>query len=345
MSAAVAAGSSAAKTAEVDTTPAVVAPLAPAGDFTTAQLLNHLRALALRHDELGQEIILNEILRKTLERKEYEQAERIVASVSLKQPYRSTNQGARFFYYVALISAIRLDYVKANDCVSQALRKAPERAIGFRIAATKLYLTVQLLLGEIPPRAEFLDKQMNESLQPYMQLTSCVRFANLGRFMSSLKQYQAQLEHDNTYSLFLRIRQNVIKTGLRRICQAYSRIPLSDICVKLALENPSDAEYIVSKAIRDGVVDATIDHENGTVSSSDSVNVYTTTEPLQAFQRRTAFLNVTHEEAKRALRYVDPDADPELEEENKKKKLEDMKKLQQALEDEADADLDFSDGI
>eukprot|EP00658_Telonema_sp_P-2_P027520 TRINITY_DN21229_c0_g1_i2.p1 TRINITY_DN21229_c0_g1~~TRINITY_DN21229_c0_g1_i2.p1 ORF type:complete len:200 (+),score=75.14 TRINITY_DN21229_c0_g1_i2:83-682(+) len=132
------------------------------------------------------------------------------------------------------------------------------------------------------------------------------------------------------------------RQGLRRICQAYSRIPLSDICVKLALENPSDAEYIVSKAIRDGVVDATIDHENGTVSSSDSVNVYTTTEPLQAFQRRTAFLNVTHEEAKRALRYVDPDADPELEEENKKKKLEDMKKLQQALEDEADADLDLS---
>ena len=342
MTAAVAGASGA---AEVASPSIVTEVLPPAGDFTIAQLLNHLRALTLRHDELGQEIILNEILRKTLERKEYEQAERILASVTLKQPYRSTNQGARFFYYAALVAAIRLDYVKANDCVSQALRKAPERAIGFRIAATKLYLTIQLLLGEIPPRAEFLDLHMRESLTPYMQLTSCVRFANLGRFMSSLKQFQTQLEHDKTYSLFLRIRQNVIKTGLRRICQAYSRVPLSDICVKLALENPSDAEYIVSKAIRDGVVDATIDHENGTVSSSDSVNVYTTTEPLQAFQRRTAFLNATHEEAKRALRFVDPDADPEMEEENKKKKLEELKKLQQALEDEAEGDFDFSSGI
>eukprot|EP00758_Cryptobia_borreli_P017306 Tbor_TRINITY_DN6179_c0_g2::TRINITY_DN6179_c0_g2_i1::g.22833::m.22833/K03033/PSMD3, RPN3; 26S proteasome regulatory subunit N3 len=288
---------------------------AAAVTFSVPQLLDHLLALSLRHDELGQEIVLNEILRQLLERKEFEQSERIIANCELKQPYRSTNQAARFFYYVALTHATRLDYVSANHCISQALRKAPashsKGILGFRIAATKLFLTIQLLLGEIPARSEFIsDPAMKEALAPYMQLTSCVRFGNLGRFLSLLKQHNEQLEHDRTITLISRVRQNVIKTGLRRICQAYCRISLSDICVKLALENPSDAEYIVGKAIRDGVVEATIDHDSGTVTTSESIEVYNTTmEPLQAFQRRVQFLNTTHEEAIRAMRYVENESD------------------------------------
>lgn len=38
--------------------------------------------------------------------------------------------------------------------------------------------------------------------------------------------------------------------GLRRITHAYTRIPIPDICNKLQLDNPEDAEYIVAKAIR-----------------------------------------------------------------------------------------------
>eukprot|EP01050_Picozoa_sp_SAG11_P011409 SAG11_NODE_1207_length_5524_cov_2.959447_7_plen_85_part_00 len=39
---------------------------------------------------------------------------------------------------------------------------------------------------------------------------------------------------------------------------SYSKI--ADVSAKLKLEDPADAEYIVAKAIRDGVIDATIDH-------------------------------------------------------------------------------------
>lgn len=34
---------------------------------------------------------------------------------------------------------------------------------------------------------------------------------------------------------------------------------------KLQLDSPEDAEYIVAKAIRDNVIDATINHEKGYV--------------------------------------------------------------------------------
>mmetsp|Transcript_83830 Transcript_83830/g.98112 ORF Transcript_83830/g.98112 Transcript_83830/m.98112 type:complete len:335 (-) Transcript_83830:77-1081(-) len=308
------------------------------------KLLDLLRALTVRHDELGQEIVLNDIIASMVSASQFEQAERVIANCVINQPYRSTNQAARFSYYVGLIRAMRLNYVDANACLQQALRKAPERAMGFRIAATKLSLVIQLLLGEIPPRSEFLQPLMKDALSPYLQLTSCVRFGNLGRFMSIVQQFRENFEHDRTYSLILRVRQHVIKTGLRRICQSYSRISISDVCVKLALENPEDAEYIIAKAIRDGVIDAVIDHKLGHVVSSEVTDVYGSVEPMQAFQRRIEFLNVTHNEARRAMRYAQT-LDPEVEEERKKSEKVAQEELARAIEDEDEGDVDFSDGI
>ena len=63
----------------------------------------------------------------------------------------------------------------------------------------------------------------------------------------------------------------MIKAGVRRISLAYSRISLRDICIKLQLDSEEDAEYIVAKAIRDGVIDATIDHEKGSMSSKVTI--------------------------------------------------------------------------
>lgn len=314
-----------------------------AGQDVQAQLLDLLRSLTLRHDELGQEIVLNKVLARLIQNAQFEQAERVIANCVLNQPYRSTNQSARFYYYVGLTRAMRLDYVEAASCLTQALRKVPERATGFRIAATKMSLVVQLLLGEIPPRSEFLQPAMKDALAPYLQLTSCVRFGNLGRFMSQVQEHQKQFLHDRTLPLIMRVRHNVIKTGLRRICQAYSRISLADVCIKLALDNPEDSEYIVAKAIRDGVIDATIDHDSGHVISSDAVDVYSTPEPLHAFQRRIDFCNTTHDEARRAMRYVQS-LDPEVEEARRKQEMENMEDLARALEDGGD-DFDFADGI
>ncbi|ORC91742.1 putative proteasome regulatory non-ATPase subunit 3 [Trypanosoma theileri] len=312
-------------------------------DELLARLMRLYRALCVRHDELGQEIVLNDILALLMRSHQHDLAESVIATCEISLPHRSNNQAARYFYYVGLTRALRLEYVDANQCLQQALRKAPERAFGFRVAATKLSLVIQLLLGEIPPRSEFLQKDMKDSLSPYLQLASCVRFGQLGRFMSILQQHKSIFEHDRTYSLILRVRQHVIKTGLRRICQAYSRISIPDVCFKLSMENPADAEYIIAKAIRDGVIDAVIDHEKRHLISSETVDVYSTSEPLLALQRRIQFLNVTHDEAKRSMRYyaVDPDA----EEERRKVDREEMDSLMRAAEDEDNSGGDFDDVI
>ena len=63
------------------------------------------------------------------------------------------------------------------------------------------------------------------------------------------------------------LRHNVIKTGLRLICLSYQRISLADVAEKLHMDSAEDAQYIVAKAIHDGVIDAEIDAEGSFVHS------------------------------------------------------------------------------
>ena len=74
---------------------------------------------------------------------------------------------------------------------------------------------------------------------------------------------------DGTHNLITRLHHNVIRTGLRRINLAYSRISLADIAARLHLPSAEDAECIVAKAIRDGGIDAVIDHEGGFMASKE----------------------------------------------------------------------------
>lgn len=64
-----------------------------------------------------------------------------------------------------------------------------------------------------------------------------------------------KFQEDHTFMLILRLRHNVIKTGLRSISLSYSRISLADVAQKLMLGSKEDAEFIVAKAIRDGVIE------------------------------------------------------------------------------------------
>lgn len=304
------------------------------------QLMTLYRALSIAHDEVGNEIVMNDILALLIHHQQYEQAESLITSGDLRLPHRANNQAARYYYYVGLTRAMRLDYANAHQCLQQAFRKAPERALGFRIAVTKLSIVVQLLLGEIPPRSDFLVKSMRESLHPYLQLASCVRFGQLSRFQSILKQYGEEgFKHDRTLSLILRMRHHVIKTGLRRICQAYSRITIRDVAQKLSMDNIADAEYTLVKAIRDGVIDGVVDSERGELITAETVDVYSTSEPLQALQRRIDFLNDAHNEVMKAMRYEE--TDPELAAQRKRAAKEEMERAFEGDEDE----LDYEEGL
>merc|ERR1712106_1155874 len=67
---------------------------------------------------------------------------------------------------------------------------------------------------------------------------------------------------------------------------SYSKISLADVSRQLALDSPEDAEFIVAKAIRDGVIDGVIDHQAGTITSNNKKDIYSTRNPEMAFDKR-----------------------------------------------------------
>ena len=97
-----------------------------------------------------------------------------------------------------------------------------------------------------------------------------------------------------------RLQHTVIKFGLKKINIAYSKISLSDIQKKLSLDSVEETEQIVAKAIRDGVIDAKIDHDNQCILSLPLTDVYTSNEPQQLLNKRIRFCMETRNDAVKA---------------------------------------------
>uniref|UniRef100_T1IVT3 PCI domain-containing protein n=1 Tax=Strigamia maritima TaxID=126957 RepID=T1IVT3_STRMM len=230
-------------------------------------LHSQLRTATLRNDFEGQAVILNCLLRNYLHYNLYDQADKLV-SKSVFPETASNNEWARFLYYLGRIKAIQLEYSEAHKNLLQAIRKAPQlTAVGFKQTVHKLAITVELLLGDIPDKSLFRQPTLRRALQPYFQLTQAVRMGDLKRFSDVLQTYGNQFQSDHTFTLILRLHHNVIKTGIRMINLSYSRISLADIAHKLQLDSPEDAEFIIAKAIKDGVIEAIVDHEKGYMQS------------------------------------------------------------------------------
>ncbi|GMM28619.1 proteasome regulatory particle lid subunit [Martiniozyma asiatica (nom. inval.)] len=275
------------------------------GDVTSirSDLMSALRTATLRHDDETRGMIITLLLRSYMLNNEINLAYNFVEKTEF--PEVTGSVGARYFYYLARIHTIQLDYSTGNEFAITALRKCPQgdSALGFLQCVTKLHIIIQLLMGEIPELAIFKDSKFEACLRPYAAVTKAVRLGDLTLFNSALEKYSSFLKKDNNYNLVLRLRQNVIKTGIRLISLAYKRISLKDICIKLHLENELSAEYIVAKAINDGVVDATIDHTKGYMQSNELVDVYGTTGPQSEFDRRIKFCMTLHNESVKAMRY------------------------------------------
>lgn len=98
-------------------------------------------------------------------------------------------------------------------------------------------------------------------------------------FKKVLNKYQTLFQNDKNYSLIQRLRHTVIKFGLKKINISYSKISIKDIMTKLSLESIEETEQIVAKAIRDGVIDAVLDHDNMWMSSQEVTDIYTSNDP------------------------------------------------------------------
>mmetsp|Transcript_44116 Transcript_44116/g.106326 ORF Transcript_44116/g.106326 Transcript_44116/m.106326 type:complete len:253 (+) Transcript_44116:854-1612(+) len=250
----------------------------------------------------------------------------------------------RYMFYSGRIQALRLEYTKAFSNLSQCLRKAPTNTgLGFRTAAQRLLVVVQLLMGEIPDRHVFFTKGMQTELAPYLAITQAVRRGDLAVFNSVVSEQASLLQKDNTYTLISRLAHQVVKAGLRKLHMSYSRLSLQDVADRLGLPSAKSAEFVVAKAVRDGVLDATIHHKEGYVQSHDLVDVYATKEPTEAFHRRIAYCLTTHNDAVRGMRYP-PDAykkQLEASRGNRRKRNDDKTDEEKAQEIEDELEEDY----
>lgn len=269
-----------------------------------APLMRALRTATLRHDTETKASTISLLLRDYLLENDINQAYNLVEKTEFPED-ASNSVVARYYFYLARIQAIQLDYSSANEFATAAIRKCPQTksARGFLQAVTKLRILIQLLTGEIPELSTFRDPLLEKSLLPYLAVTGAVRLGDIKLFNKTLTKYGAHLKNDNNYNLVLRLRQNVIKTGIRIISLAYKRISLKDICIKLHLDSEISAEYIVAKAIKDGVIDATINHKEGYMESKELLDIYSTREPQAEFDRRIKFCMSLHDDSVKAMRY------------------------------------------
>ncbi|KAG5674980.1 hypothetical protein PVAND_004922 [Polypedilum vanderplanki] len=251
----------------------------------------------------------------------------------------SNNEWARFLYYLGRIKAAKLEYSVAHKHLIQAMRKAPQNAaIGFRQTVQKLVVVVELLLGDIPERQIFRQAALRRSLVPYFQLTQAVRLGNLKRFGEVLTNYGEKFRQDHTFTLIIRLRHNVIKTAIRSIGLSYSCISPADIAKKLGIDSKEDAEFIVSKAIRDGVIEATLDPEKGYMRSKESTDIYSTREPQLAFHQRITFCLDLHNQSVKAMRYPPKSYGKDLEsaEERIEREQQEVELAKEMAEDDDD---------
>ena len=133
------------------------------------------------------------------------------------------------------IQAIHLEYTDARANLAAALRKAPPNgAVAFRAIATKWLIVVYLLLGDIPERSLFAGgggpsaSKIQALLTPYLSLAMAVRSGDLEAFGAAAAKFHDIFVADGVAKLVVRLRRSVIRTGLRRIHLAYSRISLAD---------------------------------------------------------------------------------------------------------------------
>lgn len=301
-------------------------------------LHSRLRTATLRNDYEGQAVLLNCLLRNYLHYNLYDQASKLV-SKSVFPEMASNNEWARFLYYLGRIKAIQLDYSEAHKNLLQAIRKAPQHtAVGFKQNAYKLAITVELLLGDIPDRSLFRQPTLRRTLIPYFQLTQAVKAGDLGQFSEVLENFGNKFQADHTYTLIVRLRHNVIKTGIRMINLSYSRIYLADVAEKLQLGSSEDTEFIVAKAIRDGVIEASIDHANGFMQSKENIDIYCTREPQAAFHQRISFCLDIHNQSVKAMRFPPKSYNTDLEsaEERREREQQDLEYAKEMADEEDD---------
>lgn len=272
------------------------------------RLMIALRQASLTHCTESVAVAYNWILRTYVVGAGDEQQPDIAAKFVERSSFpadASNAQACRYHYYLGRIEAIQAKYEEAREHLQLAIRKAPhgDASLGLVQSSYKLLILVELLLGDIPERSLFSQSKIKASLEPYLVLVQSVRLGDLSKFQSVVNEMSSRFKADATDSLVARLHQNVLRTGLKHLCSAYIRISLKDVASKLGLPSVEDAEFVVMKAIKDGVIHATVDHSGQYLASTISTSSYNTSEPHTVLHERIQTAQAVYKHSAMAMRY------------------------------------------
>jgi 26S proteasome regulatory subunit N3 len=105
------------------------------------------------------------------------------------------------------------------------------------------------------------------------------------------------------------------------------------------LDSSEDVEHIIAKAIKDGILDATINHEEGYIQSKVTLDVYSTEEPTKVFHSGINFCIKIRNSSIKAMRFppsTKTKEELEKEEVERKKKEEEYGIEEPEFDDEMD---------
>jgi len=302
---------------------------------TIRKTLNEaFRTAVLRHNYPCQAVLLNLLLQNYLHEDKYTEAEKLIARTKFPEK-AATAQVARFQFYSGRINLVQLQYSDALSQFRQALRKTPSAngvALGFRFQIIINYVMCQLLLSEVPEMDLFRTAGLTKPLKPYYDLCVVLQVGNLKSFTEMFTKHEHAFMKDKMDLLVQRLRNTVIKTGLRKINLAYSRMKLETVRDRLGMNSVEDTKWVVAKAIRDKIIEARLDYKTNTMISNESHDVYRTKEPAMMLQERTDFLFNVYQDAMKAFRYLDKKEEKEEDDEDKEPE-EEKEKIE---EDETD---------
>ena len=300
---------------------------------TRSILMAAYTSACVHHFSVRQAVLINLILRCFYIQGLVDQGQKFASKIEFPET-RSNAEFARYLFYMGIIRAVQLQYSEAHSFLSQAIRKAPSTvATGFRLAATKANIVVELLMGEVPDRSVFKGTE----LRPYFLIAQSVRKGDVSEFTKVVAEYESVFIGDRLISLIRRLHQNVIKAGLRSITSSYSRILLSDVAVKLGLASVNEATDVAAKAIVDGVIEARINYDNNSLESSWGADIYSTNEPSKQLHKRIAFCLQLYTDAIKAMQYPDVnEIEKELMETNEEILRAQKMDLEEGLDDDDD---------
>jgi len=211
------------------------------------ELIQSYRKACLDLDELTQVTLINCIVRYYLKNNAVEQARNFLSKVKFHENV-STHEDSRYLFYLGRIDSIQMNYSDAFKNLTNSLRKAPEKtADGFKIIVQKLLIIVEMLMGEVPDLSTFNSCTFFSSIISYLDLIKAVKKGDLSEFKNVCHKYESIFIKDGNYTLIQRLRQVVLKIGLRKINLSYSRISFDKINEILNPEDPSDIDLILSK--------------------------------------------------------------------------------------------------